>query len=178
VEGPSTDPGAVFYGRDRSWFERYVEPFYMSWMLDNALKPDREKLKLAQVRARAAELGVDDVVIMLGGHWRLQVMGAWYAIILDDPALSEAVHASFDICYGDLTAPPLCIAAITYRNDTTAAVLRAYHRRDVAHDLGAAGLMAAAIEHLEGPGGDLVAEPTDVDDLRQFLALADELRST
>ena len=87
-------------------------PYYFTWMGDGVSPAQRAQI--SAVRRHADQLTVEDVSAMLNEAWRVQVMGAWYAIAQNDPDLAELVHDSFAPCYGTLTAPALTVAVLTY----------------------------------------------------------------
>jgi len=157
------------------WIARYIRPFYMNWMGENPTFRDEAIAQIAELRSHAFELELSDVETMLGMQWRVQVVGAWYAIARADSRLSEAVHSGLAHCYGSLTAPALATAALIYPNDTTVAVLRAYQDRDTANHYGADGLISAALRALD-------PEPTpdprtdDDDTMSRLLEIAEALQ--
>ena len=129
------------------WIATYVKPFYMGWM---GIGPNENKLRkqARAVRTRAHRLSIEDIGAMASMQWRVQVMGAWYAIARLDSALSRPVHLGFDHCYGTLTAPALTAAVLTYQGPDTGDVLRRYRERDIARQFGAAGIVTAALRRL------------------------------
>ena len=163
---------------DERFVETYVAPFYLQWMSANALTREGHEL-LAEVRTRATEIDEPQIRSMLRHHWRIQVMGAWYATARPDLDLTDAIHHSIRICYGTLTAPALCVAAITHHNADTADVLTAYRARSVEGGDGAVNIVTAAIQHLDpdGPlrGSDLGTEWTGERHERTALVLRDLL---
>lgn len=139
----------------RTWLDRYVLPYYLQWM---GLGPkdglDTPTLT-AEVRARALELGGADIATMLQMmQWRVQVMGAWYAIARSDSSLTTAVHSAFDECRGTLTAPVLTAAALSYPNEGTVQVLQSYLQRHTANNYGDSSIITAAIRRLQDPNRD------------------------
>lgn len=132
------------YGRGVDWYMKYVSPFYMQWPSTAALEPE--------LRARAEELSRDDIEMLLSKHWRLQVMGAWYAVLANDASLLGPLLASLHRCGGGLTATELCSAVVVYADDTTVDALRAYRRRDdLIEGYSALREVTAAIAYLGGP---------------------------
>lgn len=158
-----------------TWIARFIRPFYMNWMRANPKFRDEAIAQIAELRNRAFELEVSDIETMLVMQWRVQVVGAWYAIARSDSRLSEAVHRGLAHCYGTLTAPALATAALIYRNDTTAVVLRAYQERDAANQYGADGLIGAALRAL-APEPTRDPRTDDDDTMSRLLEIAEELQ--
>ena len=154
-------------------FQRYVTPFYLKLMGFGAA--DADENVTAKVRKRSRELATVDVTQLLHMHWRPRAMGAWYAIAIHDPSLSEAVHDSLETSLGHLTSPPLVTAALAYPNDRTAALLRDYVQTDQQQQWGAAGFAAAALRRLMSPT-EQEARDSAVSSVRaEDIALVDQL---
>jgi hypothetical protein len=114
---------------------------------------------------------------MVGMQWRIQVMGTWYAIARADKTFTEPLHRAFDACYGYLTAPSLTVAVLTYPNDATAQVLRAYRERAIARQYGDTGITTAALRRV-GPNPSAQERTRDDDVLDRLLDVARQLQGT
>ncbi len=148
--------------------ERCVTPYYLAMMGRCAPRvPDHV---LDEVAALARAASDDDVVALLRGHWRPQVMGGWLAAGRTSPAVVAAVHAALRTSIGSLTAPVLATAAVLAapRGAAGPAVdaLVAYHGLASADPTyGAEGFVAAAVERLGGraPGRSDTADRACLD---------------
>jgi hypothetical protein len=129
------------------WMERYLGSYYLKWMGVGARR-DQARLLIPVIRARAAELSVAEISQMVMMQWRVQVMGAWYAIARADPVLSGPLHRAFEFCYGTLTAPCLATAVLTYPGTMSGQVLSSYYERDLEHRYGASAIISAALRRL------------------------------
>lgn len=159
------------------WIETYIMPYYLKWMGLGAANRSEAHSLIPDIRRRASELSVEDICLMVRMPWRIQVMGTWYAIARADKSFTTALHSAFEDCYGTLTAPALTAAVLTYPNDTTAEVLRAYRDRDIARQYGASGIITAALRRLEPD----LAEPDrtrDDDALDGLLDAARQLQAS
>jgi hypothetical protein len=156
------------------WLASYVLPFYRKWMGVGAGGAEAQAL-LPDVRDRARQLSIPDISAMVQMQWRVQVMGAWYAIARVDDALAGPVHEAFERCYGTLTAPALATAVLTYADGTTAEVLRSYRDRDLEHRYGASGIIDAALRRLETTSAD-ASRTRDDDVLDGLLSVAERLQ--
>lgn len=157
------------------WIETYIKPYYLKWMglgpaTDVGLQP-----LIPEVRERAFELSSTDISAMVRMQWRVQVMGTWFAIARADERFSAPVHGAFEACYGTLTAPALATAVLTYPNETTGGVLRAYRDRDSTRQYGGSGIITAALRRLE-PGGSEPDSPRDDEALGGLLDIARQLQ--
>lgn len=127
-----------------------MTPFYLKLMGFRAADADDDLT--AKVRKRSRKLSTADVTQLLQMHWRPRAMGAWYAIAVQDPSLSAAIHDSLETSLGNLTSPPLITAALAYPNERTAALLSDYIETDLQQQWGAAGFAAAALHRLASTG--------------------------
>ena len=157
----------------RSLEERYVEPFFLRMMGTGALAAGAPSP--AEIVETCRPVTPADVVTLLRMSWRPMVMGAWLSVRHDDPAVGDAAVAALRACAGSLSAPPLAVAVVARGGPHALEALYAYHARDLAGRLGAAGVVAAAVRHLRG---DVVpapsAESTAV--FRGLLSVAAEIR--
>ncbi len=119
----------------------------------------------------------EDVVQLLGSHWRARVVGGWYSLFHDEVAVGPALLQSLETSQGALTAPGLVAAAITMVPDAAPASARRYLREDLTHGWGSAGLVAAGLERLGA--ASVGTEPTDEDrdDLLRLVGVASALRA-
>jgi hypothetical protein len=145
----------------QSWLDNYINPFYRSWRGVWAMGRHAQRLA-PSLRAKAFELSVGEISAMVQMHWRIQVVGTWYAIARADEGLSETVHLGLEHCYGSLTSPALATAVLTYPNPTTADALRAYRHKDlVSGDGMSLGTITAAVLRLDpddaGPDADALS---------------------
>lgn len=139
-----------------------VRPFYLRMMGSNAAH-NGQSLAPA-VAAVARRTTADEVLTLLRGGWREQVMGAWIAAAHgEDPvvgALLECLAAS----QGSFTAPPLCATAVLIAGTGAVPFLQGYEMEDRAGGWGSAGIAVAALEYLghgsqheQATDGDVVA---------------------
>jgi hypothetical protein len=157
------------------WRETYILPFYRTWMGYSARRGEAQGL-IPDLRKRSTELSVEDISAMVGMQWRIQVMGAWFAIARSDDVFRKPVHDAFEVCFGMLTAPALATAALTYPSIETVDVLRRYRERDVSQQYGSAGIITAALRRLDG-GVDLEDRTSDDEALDALLDVARLLRA-
>lgn len=148
-------------------------PFYLHMMGTNARLYGADLL-VDVVRIGRA-LDAADVIRLLRAHWRPRVMGAWFALMHNEPDVTDAVLASLETSLGDLTSPPLAVVAVVLAGSDALAALAHYAARDLENELGACEFIAAAAEHL---GGSVCCAPTDGARSRfaQLLAFAEQLR--
>lgn len=160
---------------DNERYARLIQPFYLHMMRNNALQYGSELLPAVAEAGREAT--VADVVSLLSDPWRATVMGAWLALFHDDKLVNDAVLHALEASDGSLTSPPLAIAAVLLVGSDALPSLDAYAAKDTAHQMGACGFAAAAIEHL---GGHTTAcDPNDGDrtNFAEMLALGGRLRA-
>lgn len=152
-----------------------VTPFYLAMMRLNALESDESML--CAVAHAGREASPAEVVQLLRSAWRPRVMGAWYALLHDDPDIPGEVLASLASSEGSLTSPPLAVAAAVLTGAGSIGALERYAAIDVVREFGACGFVAAAIEHV---GGTANACRPSADDLAHFdglLHVAKRLRA-
>lgn len=159
---------------------RYVTPFYLKLM--GCAAGDADTHLITKVRKRASHLSSSQVAQLLQMHWRPRVMGAWYAVAVQDPSLSTPVHDSLETSLGHLTSPPLITATLAYPSQRTATLLHDYIETDREHQWGAAGFAAAALDRLvPAAEGQVDApprfSPEDVELLDKLLAFGRALQS-
>ena len=119
---------------------------YLRMMRSNALgQPDE---LLAQVAARGAELPASEIIELLQSAWRERVMGTWFAVLHDRPEVGTTVLASLATSWGSLTSPALAAVAVLLAGPGASSALLEYAAKDVENDWGAAGIVAAALEHI------------------------------
>ena len=152
-----------------------IGPFYLEMMRTNAVE---NGLRLVPTIVQAARnLSSSDVIALLRIAWREKVMGAWFALTLDDESVTAAVLDALARSCGSLDSPPLAASAVVLAGDAALPALDEYATRDVSAGWGACGLVAAAVEHL---GRECSACLPDDDDRCAFaalLAVALELRA-
>lgn len=85
--------------------DQLVAPFYLKMMRENA-RGYGPKLLPALVKVGRTTTP-QDIVALLGDHWRTRVMGAWFAVMHDDEDVTNAVLAAVRSSLGSLDAPPL-----------------------------------------------------------------------
>jgi hypothetical protein len=125
-----------------------VAPFYLKLMGRGAIRVDERTLKVVGRRSR--KVTADEVRLMLQGTWRPLVMGAWYAIALEDDTFTGPVHDALETCLGHLTSPALITATLFYPSERTPSLLADYAVTDRERSWGAAKLADAAGRHLTG----------------------------
>ena len=158
--------------------ERYVTPFYLDLMAFGASSADGELT--AKVRNQSQTLSSGDVAQLLQMHWRARVMGAWYAIAVQDATLSTAVHNSLETSLGHLSSPALIAGSLTYPNEGTAALLLDYIESDLQNQWGVAGFAAAALSRLTPTQAApaFAFEPEDLELVDQLMAFGRALQSS
>jgi hypothetical protein len=109
-------------------------------------------------------------------------MGAWFALLHDDQSVIEAVLRALSTSQGSLDAPPLAAAAVILAGAHALSALETYYAADLSNEWGAAGIAAAAVDHLRRihqvdsrippPGENAVQQFT------QLMQVAEALRHT
>ena len=158
------------------WRATYVIPFYLNWMSLGAANEEALR-QVRELQTRASELGNDDLTAMVQMQWRVQVVGTWFAIARNDPALSDAVHRGFERCHGTLTAPGFTVAVLTYPNSTTADVLQRYRERSQTAHYGDDDFIDAALRYLGAVDPLRVSSEAD-EQLAQLLRVRDQVRGS
>ena len=105
-------------------------------------------------------------------------MGAWFALLHDEPAVRDAVLASLASSAGSLTSPPLAVVAVALTGERALEALERYATDDIAHEWGACGFVAAAISHLGGTTSACSPSDDDLADFAGLLEVAERLRTT
>lgn len=152
----------------------FVQPFYLKMMRQNA------RVYGAALLPELVEVGrtvtPEDIVALLGDHWRTKVMSAWFAVMHDDASVVSAVLGAVRSSLGSLDAPPLAIAAVVLAGADALPALQEYVARDAEYRWGACGFVAAAIEHAGGLNA--VCQPTEEDRaaFAELMVLAKRLR--
>ena len=139
---------------------RLVKPFYLEMMQLNAIRHGADLASAIVTASRAADR--DDIVALLRGDWRPNVMGAWLSLARNDLPTSDEVLSSLGRSYGSLTSPPLAVAAVVLANERALPALRGYVDRDQQGGWGAAPFAKAAIRFL---GGATERDPSEAVDL-------------
>lgn len=165
-----SDYGVWVYG-DRE--TRLVTPFYLKMMRLNAIESGPEIAP--SILAASSGVTADDVVALLRDPWRATVMGAWFGVLRDEEDVVDAVLSALARSQGSLDAPPLAVAAVVIAGERAVPALATYLQRDVTARLGAAGFIAAAIEHLGG-STQVEQSKSDIDDLHAMMRVAMMLR--
>ena len=125
---------------------RFVQPFYLKMMRLNAIRYGPRLA--ADVVAAGGTASPSDVISLLRSNWRERVMGAWFALLQADPSVTEAVLQALSTSDGSLDAPPLAAAAVILAGARALPALETYYATDLANEWGAAGIAAAAVDHL------------------------------
>ena len=125
---------------------RFVQPFYLKMMRLNAIRYGPRLAADIVAAGRAAS--PSDVISLLRSNWRERVMGAWFALLRDDPSVTEAVLQALSTSHGSLDASPLAAAAVILAGARALPALEIYYAADLANEWGAAGIAAAAVDHL------------------------------
>lgn len=137
-----------------------VSPHYLKLMGSSAADADRDVLGNVAHRSRAVT--DEQVRLMLAGGWRPLVMGCWYAIAIDDDALSDPVHDALETCQGNLTSPALITATLFYPSVRTLPLLVDYAATDRRMGWAAADIADAAVLRVTGrPPADGAAPAAD-----------------
>jgi len=125
---------------------RFVQPFYLNMMRLNAIQHGARLAADVAVAGRSAS--PSEVVGLLRSGWRERVMGAWFALLHDDQSVIEAVLRALSTSQGSLDAPPLAAAAVILAGAHALSALETYYAADLSNEWGAAGIAAAAVDHL------------------------------
>jgi hypothetical protein len=128
--------------------DQLMAPFYLKMMRGNARRYGSRLLPALVKVGRTTT--PQDILALLGDHWRTRVMGAWFAVMHDDQEVTNAVLEAMRSSLGSLDAPPLATAAVILAEAQALPVLQAYAANDLANGWGACGFVAAAIEHVGG----------------------------
>jgi hypothetical protein len=151
-------------------------PFYLKMMRLNALEYGADLLP--EIAKKGALLDAADVIELLRDSWRLTVMGAWFALLHDDAAVTAAVLDALEASAGSLTSPPLAVTAVVLAGRNAIPALEAYAASDDANGWGACGFAAAAAKYLGGSVGCGRSDTNaDTEDFDAMLALAQRLRA-
>jgi len=154
--------------------QRLVVPFYLDMMGTNALS-----FTSAELLERLATVGrgtsVTEVLELLRGPWRPQVMGAWFSVFHSDPLVKRAVLDAMAGSLGYLTSPSLATVAALIAGDEALPAMDAYLARDLEHQWGGAPLVAAAMAHLGQPATSCEPEPDDHATFERMLDFAGRL---
>jgi hypothetical protein len=87
-----------------------IKPFYLKMMGMNALMSGVDLLP--DVARIGRGLDAADVIQLLRAAWRPRVMGAWFALVHDEPEVTGAVLTSLETSLGGLTSLNLAVAAV------------------------------------------------------------------
>ena len=90
--------------------------------------------------------------------WRPVVMGAWLSLACRPEKIADDIVFSLARCDGDLTAAPLCTAAVLIAGDAAVETLRSNRLRADEYEEDAVMFLDAALEHL---GEDPVNPPVE-----------------
>jgi hypothetical protein len=102
-------------------------------------------------------------------HWRPVVMGAWLSLACGPGEIADDILFSLARCDGDLTAGPLCTAAVLVAGDAAVETLRSNRLRADEHEADAVMFLDAALEHL----GEVPADRPDDGMREHFRQLVD-----
>jgi hypothetical protein len=88
----------------------------------------KDSVELAHDIAAAARVAgpADTIRLLVNINWRMQRVGALFALMQDDPEVGRAVNATLIASRGHLTFPELCTASLLVARDASAASLREY----------------------------------------------------
>ena len=178
--GAVTPPDAARPTRAQRDYEqeligRYVAPFYLKMMRHNAIGQPSEML--AAIAAGADSASPEDVVLLLCGHWRTSVMGAWMAVRHRSEDMADALLASLRASEGSLNSPALATACVLVLGAGAADALAEYITNDHAETWGSAAFAAAAWESISGGAVHPLATDGGRRALPQMMRVAQELRS-
>lgn len=155
--------------------EILVTPFYLDMMNRNA--PGQGERLFTRLLAVGKSTTVNEVAALLRDPWRATVMGAWFSLMHEDRRITGEVLRALTESQGALTSPPLATASVVLADpDAARDALLDYLRRDQANQWGAAGFVAAALEHLGATSLPLTPSQEDRRDLFSMLLLAHRLR--
>jgi hypothetical protein len=137
---------------ERRLRESYVLPFYMQL-------PTHSAELVPSVAATGREAPLADILELLGSDWRPRQVGAWFAIVRDEPEVLPAVLESLRTSRGSLTAPELAVAAIVLCGEEAIPALLDYQTAETERNFGRCGEISAARELLGarsplGPASD------------------------
>lgn len=80
-----------------------------------------------EIAVAARDAGpVDTIRLLSHVNWRMQRVGALFALMNDDPAVARSVTAALIASRGNLTFPELCTTSILVARDNCVAALREY----------------------------------------------------
>jgi hypothetical protein len=140
--------------------DTYVSPFYMKL-------PRQAEGLIPSLAAVGREAPLSDILELLDSHWRNRKMGAWFAVVRQEPEVLPAVLDSMRTSLGDLTAPELAVASILLGGESAIPALLDYQVAEVERDFGYCGAVTAAIESI---GGRSLRGPA-TEDNRAFFGL-------
>ncbi len=153
---------------------RFVNPFYLHMMRTNAAKHGNDHLPALKERAR--EITDDIVIELLRDPWRSTVMGAWFGVARDSPAVRREVGRALAMSDGTLTSPPLAVAAVALEGENAAPLLWAHRRLDQTYGWGGAQFIDAALAYITGTSADRDVANTERATFEAMISLARRLR--
>jgi hypothetical protein len=122
-------------------------------------------------------LDAAEVIRLLQGPEIPRSVGAWVALLHDEPEVTAAVLTSLETSLGARSSPPLAVAAVVLAGTDALPALAAYATADKQNGWRACAFIAAAAEHL---GGSVCCSPTDSTrgTFARFLSVAEHLRTS
>jgi hypothetical protein len=155
---------------ERWMIDTYVLPFYM--------KLPRQAAELVPTVAAVGRAApVEDILELLGSHWRPRQMGAWFAVVRDEPDIVPALLESMRTSLGNLTAPELAVASILHGGELAIPAFLDYQEAELARNWGYCSAVTAAIEAVGGTSPRGQATQSDRDYLARYMDVALALRS-
>ncbi|MEV4138813.1 hypothetical protein AB0J72_42445 [Dactylosporangium sp. NPDC049742] len=134
----------------------FVKPFYRRMAGFGALRWADEMW--ADLTAAGRHVTQADVSWMLRtGHWRPEVMGAWFSLAVPAESITADLLPAMAGSRGSLTAGPLAVAAALVAGPDAVTAMTDYLTFILNRPDGSQFVVAAAVEHL---GSDPVIDPT------------------
>ena len=126
--------------------EDFVKPIYLSVQMKGPLDPDQART----VSQLARQASVEEVLWMLGTHWRPRRVGAWFTPAHPESELDQALLQSLRTSLGYLTAPDLGFAAARRLGTDALPALHEYQSIALRQNFGGLSVITAVIESLGG----------------------------
>lgn len=138
--------------------DEFVRPIYLTAQVND---PDPVLANFIAERGRAAT--TEEVLWMLGSHWRPRRVGAWFSLVHPESEVTPALLESLRTSLGYLTAPILGFVAVRRVGADALPALHEYQAEAQRQNYGGVATITALIELA---GGRSSLAPTGENDFR------------
>jgi hypothetical protein len=154
-----------------------VRPFYLK-MMGTAAVENGEGLLRSIVDVGKTTTTSEILALLSSNNWRPIVMGAWFALLHNEDAVTDAVLAATRYSVGGTACgPPLATAAVVLADRAAVQALSERSAHDVANAPGGCGPIAAALEHLGVQTDACEVTASDRARFAAMLAIAQQLQA-